>query len=184
MKKIDIIGKRFGKLIVLSEHSSTRNKHIRYTCKCDCGKEINSLGMHLRNLKATHCGCSMSIGIKKKQWTGVGDMSGDYWYSHIVRSASGVKGKRRVLDLFIDKEYAWNLFLKQNRKCALSGIDLKFPSKSKDKSYTVSLDRIDSSEGYIEGNVQWVHKDVNFMKNKFNNKYFIEICKKIAVNNI
>ena len=39
---------------------------------------------------------------------------------------------------------------------------------------SISLDRIDSSKGYEENNVQWVHKDINLMKNKYDNKYFIE----------
>ena len=47
-------------------------------------------------------------------------------------------------------------------------------------STTASLDRIDSSKGYVIGNVQWVHKDINIMKNKFDNQYFIDMCKKIA----
>lgn len=45
------------------------------------------------------------------------------------------------------------------------------------------LDRIDSSKGYIEGNVQWVHKDVNMMKQNYSQKYFIEMCKKIYETN-
>jgi hypothetical protein len=48
---------------------------------------------------------------------------------------------------------------------------------------TASLDRIDSSKGYIEGNVQWIHKHINKMKNNFNESYFIEICKKISQKN-
>ena len=80
----------------------------------------------------------------------------------------------------ITKEYIWDLFIKQNRKCALSGIELTFPLKNNDKSYNASLDRIDSSLGYIEGNVQWVDKTINIMKNKFNQTYFIELCKKVA----
>jgi len=47
---------------------------------------------------------------------------------------------------------------------------------------TASLDRIDSSKGYVKGNLQWVHKDINMMKNHYNQKYFIEICKKVATN--
>ena len=45
---------------------------------------------------------------------------------------------------------------------------------------TASLDRIDSKKGYIKGNLQWVHKDLNIMKNSYPNQYFIEMCKKVA----
>jgi hypothetical protein len=42
---------------------------------------------------------------------------------------------------------------------------------------------IDSYKGYIEGNIQWVDKHVNKMKNEFDQDYFIEICKKISQKN-
>lgn len=183
MKKIDIIGQKFGKLIVLSEHSKSRNGHERYTCQCECGNQCNILKTHLRQGNTTSCGCDKKqIGDNHHQWNGVGQLSGHFWYTHIVRSANGTKNRRK-LELNITKEYVWNLFLEQEKKCALSGIELKFPDKWKDKSYTASLDRIDSSKGYIEKNVQWVHKDINLMKNKFNNEYFIKMCKLITQNN-
>jgi len=87
---------------------------------------------------------------------------------------------RKPKELNITIEYAWDIFISQERRCALSGLELAFPKVSKDKNWTASLDRIDSSKGYVEGNVQWVHKDVNIMKNKFDNQYFINMCKKIA----
>ncbi len=182
MKKINIIGQKFGKLTVLLEHSKTRNGHERYTCQCECGNTCNILKTHLRQGNTKSCGCDRPIGKSHYQWKGIGEISGDFWHNHIVRSANGTK-TRRIIELTITKEYVWDLFLKQNKKCALSGIELKFPSKSKDKSYTASLDRIDSSKGYNEDNVQWVHKDINFMKNKFNNEYFINMCKLISQNN-
>ena len=46
-------------------------------------------------------------------------------------------------------------------------------------SQTASLDRIDSSQGYIEGNVQWVSREVNFFKNNKNEKDLYNLCKKI-----
>ena len=42
-------------------------------------------------------------------------------------------------------------------------IEIKFKKRHND-SKTASLDRIDSSKGYTEDNIQWVHKDVNQMK--------------------
>jgi len=106
------------------------------------------------------CGCDRPLGKTHVQWNGVGEISGDFWYNHIIRSANGSKG-RTSIDLTIDKEYAWELFLKQNRKCALSGKILNFPQKSKDKNYTASLDRIDSSLGYIPSNMEFVTHSEN-----------------------
>lgn len=178
MSKRDIIGKEFGKLKVIKRHSTTRNGHIRYTCICDCGRTKNVLATHLRQGNSKTCGaCSVPKGDKHASWTGVGDMSGDFWYNHVVRSANG--DKRRSIPLTLTKEEAWDLFLKQDKKCALTGLELHFPEKNH-MPYTASLDRIDSSKGYTISNVQWVHKDINMMKRIYDQDYFIEMCTLVA----
>lgn len=65
--------------------------------------------------------------------------------------------------------------MKQHRKCNLSGVELEF-----DKTNSASLDRIDNTKGYTLENVQWVHKDINRMKNVFSQDYFIDMCHRIA----
>ena len=45
---------------------------------------------------------------------------------------------------------------------------------------TASLDRKNSSLDYTKDNIQWVHKDVNYMKMSLSEKYFIKLCKLIA----
>lgn len=81
-------------------------------------------------------------------------------------------------------EYLWNLYIFQNKKCALSGLDIEMKIKD-NTAYdgyrrTASLDRINSNQGYHKGNIQWVHKDVNIMKNKYDLQYYIHICKLIT----
>ena len=41
---------------------------------------------------------------------------------------------------------------------------------------------IDNSKGYEIGNVQWVHKDINMMRNKYDITYFIKMCRLVALN--
>jgi uncharacterized protein YeeX (DUF496 family) len=43
-----------------------------------------------------------------------------------------------------------------------------------------SLDRIDSKIGYVKGNVQWIHKHINNMKQDYDNDYFISMCELIS----
>lgn len=50
------------------------------------------------------------------------------------------------------------------------------------KNRTASLDRIDSSKGYLENNVQWVHKDINWMKQDYSHEEFLQYCKLIYEN--
>lgn len=178
----NLSGQKFGKLLLLEKDSNNKAKYI---CKCDCGTIKSVSRSHIVAGNTTSCGCIKRDGSLKTQWKGCGEISGNFWHMHIIRSASGSKQGdriRRPKDLNITIEYIWDLFLKQDRKCALSGIILVFPKHGKDRLYTASLDRIDSFKGYIVDNVQWVHKDINIMKNKFSQEYFIEICKLISQN--
>ncbi len=88
----------------------------------------------------------------------------------------------RILDFSITIEFIWELFLKQNKKCALSGIDLIMMNSNNLSSglHSASLDRIDSSKGYTEDNVQWIHKRINMMKSNLPEQDFFEWCQMIT----
>lgn len=65
-KKVDIIGKKFGKLTVI-EFSHYQSNHIYYRCQCDCGKIIYARKSDfIRKLyPKTSCGCEQ-WGFQKK----------------------------------------------------------------------------------------------------------------------
>ena len=54
--KIDMVGKRIGKLIVLEEVGAW-NSQIWWRCRCDCGNEKVISGATLRRGKTQSCGC-------------------------------------------------------------------------------------------------------------------------------
>ena len=70
------------------------------------------------------------------------------------------------------------MLIEQDFKCALTG----FPIQAMNINNNASLDRIDSSRGYVEGNLQWVLAEVNMMKQHYSQNRFIEICKAVALN--
>lgn len=55
MKVIDLTGRRFGTLFVLSR--SPRQGRTFWTCKCDCGRSTEVVGHTLRVGKTKSCGC-------------------------------------------------------------------------------------------------------------------------------
>lgn len=69
-----------------------------------------------------------------------------------------------------------DLLIEQDFKCALSGT----PIQAMELSNNASLDRIDSSKGYVEGNVQWVLSEINMMKQQYSQERFIELCCAVA----
>lgn len=66
----NMIGRSFGKLTVISSAepvvfpSGTRAR--RYTCSCQCGGTITTLGMSLRNGDTISCGCAYSDAGKAR----------------------------------------------------------------------------------------------------------------------
>ena len=94
--------------------------------------------------------------------------------------------KHRNIEFSITVDDIWDLYIKQNKKCALSGIDIHFPIDSYEfelHNWTCSIDRIDSGGNYTIDNIQLVHKDINRIKQHYSQDYFIEMCTKIADNN-
>ena len=65
MKKIDLIGQRFGRLTVMAPAESAKNGQARWLCRCDCGNECTVLAQNLRRGHTSSCGCS-----KKHDLTG------------------------------------------------------------------------------------------------------------------
>ena len=53
---IDMIGKRFGRLIVL-ERVENIGDQAAWKCLCDCGNELISRGSSLRRGDTVSCGC-------------------------------------------------------------------------------------------------------------------------------
>lgn len=167
------IGQELNRLVIVSE--KYKNKYGNYVvdCKCFCGQILPVLLTNIYKGKTKSCGC-----IKRD--THLGDISQQFW-SKIQRSAGSRQHK-----FLVSREFCWNLFLKQNRKCAISGLEIYFPVHYRDiisSNYTASLDRIDSSKDYTEDNVQWLHKYVNLMKLDHNQMDFINLCHIISNNN-
>jgi hypothetical protein len=186
MRKINMLGQRFGLLTVVEERPPTPVGHSTWLCRCDCGKEVVRTSTSMKRSQFSSCGCWHREGVDSPLYRGVGEISGNWFWSVIYRSASGRKSRYAIeRKLEIDIQFAWDLFLKQDRKCALSGIVLTFPKTSKKedmKASTASLDRIDSLDGYTKENIQWVHKDINRMKNVFPNDHFIKMCTLVSNN--
>lgn len=183
-KFFNLTGKKFGALTVLERSGvNDKNNRVQWVCLCDCGNTCLAVTHYLNSGKTTSCGCRINNkGSKSAIWTGYEEIAGTVW-GHIINGAN-----HRNISFDLTIEDAWELFLNQERKCALTNLPLSF-SKTQMKfgndsrSYrTASLDRKDSKLGYIKENVQWLHKDINLMKNKFDETYFINMCKLIVKN--
>lgn len=58
MRKFDMTGQRFGRLVVISESNrKSSSRDAFWLCKCDCGREVSVNGRSLRRGLSRSCGC-------------------------------------------------------------------------------------------------------------------------------
>jgi hypothetical protein len=178
---IDFKNKKIGKLLVLhrvEDKIDCGGHPIRqWKCVCECGEIVIRKSYHL---KRGRCSCKKCKALEDAKKFGYQDIRQHHWYN-IEKHAY-----KRNLEFNISMEYAWELYEKQDKKCALSGMPIIFAKNKVGHTRgetTASLDRIDSKKGYIENNVQWLHKWINTMKMDFEQEEFIEFCRLITEQN-
>jgi hypothetical protein len=62
MLKIDLSGRRFGRLIVIKDAGRTKIGAVVWLCRCDCGAETNVPSWDLKSSNTASCGCG--VGVK------------------------------------------------------------------------------------------------------------------------
>ncbi len=191
-----IIGQKYNNYEVICDklYFLKKDTHPCFKVKCSCGNIKIIRADLLESGKRKICKSCISRKIYKESielgrkvgfithHIGVGNLTKTA-YSHFKRNAT-----RRELIWDLDIDFLWELFLKQDKKCKLSGLDIHLTERRNNsnvdwKLMTASLDRIDSKKGYTKDNVQWLHKEINRLKNNYDQNYFIEMCKMIVNNN-
>lgn len=160
------IGDNFGWLTTIKVVGKSKNGTNIWLCQCQCGQKVEIPTVRLKNGRNKSCGCYKKRK-KNHLWTGYCDVSGS------LVSEIRNRARRKQLEFDLTAQFLWEMLQTQNSKCAISGIDI-----SLDKN--ASVDRIDSSKGYTQNNVWWVHKDVNKMKMDLPLDYFLKMCSTIA----
>ena len=178
-KYVPIIGKLYNQWEVISEEikkgskeNNINDRHTYFRVKCKCGKES------WRSAYLLEKGTTKSCKSCSKSPNNVNTFINSY-YNKLKTSL--ISRKLNDLPFNITPKYLEELYIKQNYLCNISNIPIKFsPTYKKREEQTASLDRIDSTKGYIIGNVHWVHKDINMMKGSFSIEDFIVLCNRVS----
>lgn len=92
---------------------------------------------------------------------------------------------KRTKEVNITIEDLRDVWYEQEGICPFTGVKLISSTYKKindDILYSASLDRIDSSKGYIKGNIRWVSRGINYLKSDKSDEKVWEMCKMIYEN--
>lgn len=110
---------------------------------------------------------------RRPQWRGAGPITGE-WFGRVQRNA-----RLRGIDFEVTIEDIYELFQSQGGRCSYTSWPLVFADYSAGRRGTASVDRIDSSFGYIKNNIQLVHKNINFMKGSMREPEFFSLVESV-----
>jgi len=110
VKALDLVGKKFGKLTVVSRSDSDKHGKTRWNCICDCGNDCIINGSCLKSGNTKSCGCLKSLDNRLEKyidkssgrwiWIGGKDKNG---YGIIKYNNKTWKAHRLIYTLFVGK---------------------------------------------------------------------------------
>lgn len=57
-RALDLVGQRFGRLLVLERVGASGGKYVLWRCRCDCGNLVEISTRDLRSRGTVSCGCN------------------------------------------------------------------------------------------------------------------------------
>jgi hypothetical protein len=147
-KESNMIGERFGKLIVLEKtYKIGTRKRLAFICKCDCGEESIVLKENLTTGRQISCGChGKSLGaINGKKGAKHG-----MWNTRVYNIWSNMKGRCQLKTHGAYSQYG----AKGVTVCERWSDFINFYEDMGDDN-GLTIDRIDNEKGYCKENCRW-----------------------------
>lgn len=142
--KMNLMGRRFGKLTVVAEAPKNSSGKVRWLCRCDCGKERIVIGTFLTTGRITSCGCEKNAKQRLYQ----------IWADMIARCNNP--------NIACWKYYGG----KGVEVCAewMKFANFKAWAETTGYSNDLTIDRIDSDGNYEPSNCRWITMYENYMR--------------------
>lgn len=158
MRPLDLIGQRFGKLLVISRNGSRHGKSV-WRCLCDCGNYTDVTSSDLTRKNTTSCKCFRRIFIRGNQLP-EGESGFNGLYGSYRRRA-----RKNAIEFQLSKKFFSTV---TKEKCFYCGKEPSQASSVRDKRNSQyiynGIDRTDSLKGYVEKNCVPCCSTCNYMK--------------------
>lgn len=153
LRKIDIIGKKFTKLLVI--RTFTKNKRTWCTCKCDCGNDTSVCMSQLLNKHTQSCGC---FKPNRKKY---GESAKN---ARIASYKRGAKDRNLLFEL--TDEYIEKLMLSKCYYCNIEPSRIVHNQRQYGEFICNGIDRKNPDIGYTKENCVTCCTKCNFMKGR------------------
>jgi hypothetical protein len=184
MKKIDLVGERYGRLVVEEFSHSSRQKRI-WKCVCDCGNETFVDTARLRNGHTQSCGCLQKEGARKgireyhknKEVLPYSEYVINLKYGHYKRGA-----EKRGLEFGLSKEEFAILLQEPCHYCGTerSNVYNQHQRIGRNEEFRYNgIDRKDNEIGYVSSNVVSSCVVCNRGKNSMSYEEYVEWIKSV-----
>lgn len=180
MKRLELIGKKFGRWSVVG--TAPRTYQTMWKCLCDCGNTRTVSGANLTTGHSTSCGCFREevrptlaskrdfSGFKNPRAKKSAGINGGVWVpasSIWYKRASGIfySARKNGVPLGFKSVAELATYVKEiaPNKCPV--FNKSFTDRGTGFSkWSPSIDKIDPKKGYIKGNVQVISFFANKMK--------------------
>lgn len=136
-----------------------------------CGK--NRLGEPRYTPKCRNCVIDQNKAVKKLRYASMSGRANELF--------QGAKRRQRK-DSSFDLDVAFIIDKLEKGVCEVTGLTFNYdkPSGESTNKFSPSIDRIDSSVGYIKSNVRVVIWWYNLMKNDSTDSELLEICQAVV----
>jgi len=176
-KKIDLIGKRFGRYLVIKEILE-RNKYnqINWLCKCDCGVEKIVIGENLRNGNTLSCGCYNRDRSKEANYKHGGNRRGKIMVEYPIWSQ--MLGRCYNINNNRYKNYGQRGIIVCDRwRNSFSNFILDMGERPSSK---YSIERDDVNGNYEPSNCRWI-ENIKQYRNRTDNHWIEYNGKKLLL---
>lgn len=183
---MDLIERRFSKLLVLKIHSKGHSTF--WKCLCDCGNQTIATTNQLTSGGKKSCGCLRKELTKTLRARSGGNTKpkGQAYLNKIYYEYQ-LGAKNRNLNFLLTKEEFKNIVSQNCHYCG--ALPLAKDNRRKDGSLVYNgsypcngIDRVNNSFAYIIANVVPCCKKCNFMKTTLGYDEFIAQCERICEN--
>ena len=173
MKKLDLIGKHFGRWAVIERANSRQegnHKSGYWLCRCGCGNLKEVRASNLSSGQSEGCGCKNKL------------KEGESQFNILLSEYRQRNAGKRGLTFDLNKEQFKALVFSNCYYCGAVPNQVRKRATANGICVYNGIDRLDNSKGYIISNCVSCCKLCNSMKSKLSKEDFLQHIKKIHKN--